>query len=488
MSSFGALKAANEARLSDEKRIIDRKRNLIVLMARYMMDNGYLESAERLQSEAGISLSRFDAADNISLLVMLQEFEAYFELRFGTKPKLIRRMKGDDAAGARRGGRGRRGAGRGRKPKGGRSTPTDKDKGDDTSPRDEGADGLGVVGSKAPSGPKGRGAGAGAGAGAAAKTDFYKERLLKPLPEFEYNPQMKELAAIVSRDIYQQNPNVHWDDVVQLDEAKRLLKEAVVMPVKYPSLFTGLLKPWKGILLYGPPGTGKTMLARAVATECRTTFFNISASTIVSKWRGDSEKLVRVLFDLARYHAPSTVFIDELDAIMGQRGSGGGAEHEASRRMKTELLIQMDGLMKDDSCLVFLLAASNLPWELDIAMLRRLEKRVHVGLPEAAAREVMLRKKLPPEHAKDLDYATIAAATEGFSGSDITLLCKECAMRPLRRVMARLESGEDTRPDDEVRLDPVTQDDVMKALETTRPSAHLFADRYPKWAKEFGSV
>lgn len=93
---------------------------------------------------------------------------------------------------------------------------------------------------------------------------------------------------------------MRWSDVIQADGAKRLLKEAVVMPIKYPQLFTGLLKPWKGVLLYGPPGTGKTMLARAVATECHTTFFNISASTIVSKWRGDSEKLVRVLFELAR--------------------------------------------------------------------------------------------------------------------------------------------------------------------------------------------
>lgn len=132
--------------------------------------------------------------------------------------------------------------------------------------------------------------------------EFFENRIIKPLPDYSFNPDLKELAQTIQREIINSNPNVRFHDIVGLDEAKRLLKEAVLMPLKYPHFFTGILEPWKGILLFGPPGTGKTMLAKAVATECRTTFFNISASTIVSKWRGDSEKLVRLLFEIARYH------------------------------------------------------------------------------------------------------------------------------------------------------------------------------------------
>lgn len=167
--------------------------------------------------------------------------------------------------------------------------------------------------------------------------EYFENRIIKPLPDYSWNPELKDLAMTIQREIINENPNVRFHDIVGLDEAKRLLKEAVLMPLKYPHFFTGILEPWKGILLFGPPGTGKTMLAKAVATECRTTFFNISASTIVSKWRGDSEKLVRLLFEIARYHQPSTIFIDEIDSILSSRTSSG--EHEASRRMKTELLI-----------------------------------------------------------------------------------------------------------------------------------------------------
>ncbi|KAK3022780.1 hypothetical protein RJ639_045803 [Escallonia herrerae] len=305
-------------------------------------------------------------------------------------------------------------------------------------------------------------------------------------PAFE-SADMRALAESLSRDIIRGSPDVKWESIKGLENAKRLLKEAVVMPIKYPKYFTGLLSPWKGILLFGPPGTGKTMLAKAVATECNTTFFNISASSVVSKWRGDSEKLVKVLFELARHHAPSTIFLDEIDAIISQRGEA-RSEHEASRRLKTELLIQMDGLTRTDE-LVFVLAATNLPWELDAAMLRRLEKRILVPLPEPEARRAMFEELLPspPDEAK-LPYSLLVERTEGYSGSDIRLVCKETAMQPLRRLMAILEENEEVVPDDELpKVGPIRQEDIEVALKNTRPSAHLHAPRYEKFNTDYGS-
>jgi katanin p60 ATPase-containing subunit A1 len=346
---------------------------------------------------------------------------------------------------------------------------------------------------------------------------------------------LRELANAIGQDIYTQNSNCRWSDIIGLTGAKQLVQEAVVMPVRYPQLFTGLLAPWKGVLLYGPPGTGKTMLARAVATECKTTFFNISASSVVSKFRGDSEKLVRVLFELARHHAPSTIFLDEIDSIMGSRDAAG--EHEASRRMKTELLVQMDGLSKSDD-LVFVLAASNHPWRLDAALLRRLEKRIHVPLPSIEARYRILHTHLadPERSSMSEDGLTqIAQNTPGYSGADLVLLCKEAAMRPVRRLMVQIREADKQRhaemmkmqeeeakkptvghgkriggqdrirqamndpedvvrkmvaeaPPPEVQLDRITSEDVLAALNCTKPAANqAFLKRYEEWAKEHGN-
>lgn len=593
-----------QARETNARRAEDRKRSVLVLAQRFLLEHNMPDSARALEREGGVPLKTFDAADNASLTHVLAEWEALHEERFGFRPKLTRRAddpKPGSSAAALAATKGMAGAKAGAERRAARIaaereasragiTGTDIDEaraststsatGDvlpsdfDVPPghpslRRYASDGVAKPaggttlsnamdyvakrdaerrGDLAPSGTEhlgkthseshldaggyrgfmnghqskhathlndvGEGEGErGAEGGAESNDDGEdgthhrsipgaweeRQRVLKPPPTFGGSVELRDLARVITRDIYTSNPDVRFKDISGCDEAKRLLKEAVVMPVKYPQFFHGLLRPWRGILLYGPPGTGKTMLAKAVATECGTTFFNISASSVVSKWRGDSEKLVRVLFELARHHAPSTVFMDELDAVMSARdggGSGGsssgGGDHESSRRLKTELLVQMDGLNRDEGELVFLLAATNLPWELDPAMLRRLEKRILVGLPgEDARRRMMSRYLEPHDVADDVDLAALAAKTGGYSGADVMLLCKEGAMRPLRRLMERL--NDDLEPagfgDDEVTVGEITGDDIVGALSATRPTqTEAHARRYVEWTKSFGAV
>ena len=179
--------------------------------------------------------------------------------------------------------------------------------------------------------------------------------------------ETKKLKEALSGAILSEKPNVKWDDVAGLDGAKEALKEAVILPIKFPHMFVGKRQPWKGIMLYGPPGTGKSFLAKAIATEANSTFFSVSSSDLVSKWMGESERLVKQLFQLARDNRPAIIFIDEVDSLCGTRGEG---ESEASRRIKTEFLVQMQGVGNSmDGVLV--LGATNIPWQIDSAIRRR---------------------------------------------------------------------------------------------------------------------
>ncbi|ORY39187.1 katanin p60 ATPase-containing subunit A-like 1 [Rhizoclosmatium globosum] len=291
------------------------------------------------------------------------------------------------------------------------------------------------------------------------------------------------------------NPNVRWTDIAGQEEAKTLLAEALVMPALMPEFFKGIRRPWRGILMCGPPGTGKTMLAKAVATECNTTFFNISASSISSKWRGESEKLVRTLFQMARLHSPSTIFIDEIESISSTRG--GASEHETSRRVKTELLVQMDGVgssliksLDGRDPVVMVLAATNLPWLLDEAMRRRLEKRIYIGPPDLLAREQMLRISLKDvDVEEDVDVEDIAKRVQGFSGADIATLCRDAAMMKLREKMRSVKPSELNllKPED-LKL-PVSKSDFEAALLKVQSSlSSADFERYDQWLADYGSA
>jgi len=231
--------------------------------------------------------------------------------------------------------------------------------------------------------------------------------------------------------IVMERPNVKWDDVAGLKVAKALLKEAVILPVAFPQLFQGKREPWKGILLYGPPGTGKSYLAKAVATEANnSTFFSVSSSDLISKYVGESEKLVKNLFEIAREKQPSIIFIDEIDSLASARSDG---EAESSRRVKTEFMVQMQGVGNDTTG-VLTLGATNCPWDLDPALRRRFQKRIYIPLPEAEALAAMFKIHIgsTKNSLTESDFMKLSKKCDGLSGSDLSNIVKDALMEPVR--------------------------------------------------------
>ncbi|KAM5581991.1 ATPase family AAA domain-containing protein FIGL1 [Rosa sericea] len=305
------------------------------------------------------------------------------------------------------------------------------------------------------------------------------------LPEKLRNLEPR-LIEHVSNEIMDKDPNVRWNDIAGLDHAKKCVTEMVIWPLLRPDIFKGCRSPGKGLLLFGPPGTGKTMIGKAIAGEAKATFFYISASSLTSKWIGEGEKLVRALFGVASCRQPAVIFVDEIDSLLSQRKSEG--EHESSRRLKTQFLIEMEGF-DSGSEQILLIGATNRPQELDEAARRRLTKRLYIPLPSSEARAWIVENLLEKDGLFKLsreDIDNICKLTEGYSGSDMKNLVKDACMGPLREALRQGIEITKLKKED---MRPVTFQDFESALHEVRPSVSLNElGTYDDWNKQFGSL
>ena len=290
-----------------------------------------------------------------------------------------------------------------------------------------------------------------------------------------------DLRDKILAEIVESKPDVKFDDVVGLVEAKQILKEIIIIPNLRPDLFTGLRAPPRGLLLFGPPGTGKTMIAKAVATECKCTFFSISASSLTSKYLGESEKLVRALFQLAYEMQPSVVFIDEIESILSKRKEG---ENDAMKRLKTEFLIQFDGVGSSEENRVLIIGATNRPFDLDPAVIRRLPKRVYVGPFNDEEKKGFIKKIITQNKCNitDEQFLQIAKMCNNYSNSDLKELCREAAYEPLRELNAsRLQKVNELRA--------ITFEDFNKAIRKVRGTlTRDILRELEKWNEDFGAL
>ncbi|KAM2422522.1 hypothetical protein ACFX1W_020374 [Malus domestica] len=281
---------------------------------------------------------------------------------------------------------------------------------------------------------------------------------------------------------------VRFDDVGALEDVKRALNELVILPMRRPELFShgNLLRPCKGILLFGPPGTGKTLLAKALATEAGANFISITGSTLTSKWFGDAEKLTKALFSFASKLAPVIIFVDEVDSLLGARG--GSFEHEATRRMRNEFMAAWDGLRSKDSQRILILGATNRPFDLDDAVIRRLPRRIYVDLPDVENRKKILSIFLAQENlAPGFQFDKLSEATEGYSGSDLKNLCIAAAYRPVQELLE--EEKKDIKSDAATVLRPLNLDDFIQSKAKVGPSISYDAssmNELRKWNEQYG--
>ncbi|MGA3192958.1 MAG: AAA family ATPase [Candidatus Bathyarchaeia archaeon] len=284
--------------------------------------------------------------------------------------------------------------------------------------------------------------------------------------------------------IITEKPNVKWEEVVGLDPAKKAVKEAIIYPVERPDLFP---LGWpRGILLFGPPGCGKTLIAAAVATEIDATFVSIDAASIMSKWLGEAEQNVSRLFGQVRKSAvegkPAIVFVDELDSLMGKHSNEVGGEI----RVRNQFLKEMDGIVdKGKNLHVYVIGATNKPWDLDWAFIRRFQKRILVPLPDHHTRLMMFNLYTTNlQLAPDVDLHELARLSEGFSGSDIRDVNQSAQLKLIGEFF---ESGKAS--DKMAKPRPLTMDDFRQILEDRKPSVSLdMVALYTRWFEAFKAL
>eukprot|EP00514_Thraustochytrium_sp_LLF1b_P004082 CAMPEP_0184516874 /NCGR_PEP_ID=MMETSP0198_2-20121128/5260_1 /TAXON_ID=1112570 /ORGANISM="Thraustochytrium sp., Strain LLF1b" /LENGTH=421 /DNA_ID=CAMNT_0026907221 /DNA_START=118 /DNA_END=1383 /DNA_ORIENTATION=- len=299
--------------------------------------------------------------------------------------------------------------------------------------------------------------------------------------------EMNDYESIIGSDlIYPEDIDVDFSNIGGLNYVKQEIFDIVALPLQRPDLFQGrssLLRTPKGILLYGPPGTGKTMMAKAIAKESGAAFINLQMSTTMNKWFGESQKLIRATFSLAWKLAPCVIFIDEIDSFLRERTSD---DHAAQGNMKAEFMALWDGLLTSDiphSNLpygVIVIGATNRPWDVDQAILRRMPRTFKLDLPNTAQRLDILQlflknERLDSELKKNL--SSLAAALEGYSGSDIKELCQAAAMRPFREFAATCRATQNPNLEGELRdLSLKDFKDSMADVRATGQAAREYQD------------
>lgn len=405
---------------------LERKRNVLYLIYSYLQENNYEKSAKYLENEALLS-NDYELCENIDLEIILQEYQSYYYTKFQKMPKIVRKKDQNVPIKQRSSAKLQ-------------TNPTNVESEDFK---------FNII----------------------QLNDTNNDILydIQQLPS-EY----REMAQQIINEIVPKTYNASWNDCIGLEDAIERLKEATYYPKLYPELFSGL--EWRGVLLFGPPGTGKTLLAKALARESGMKFLNVQLSTFISKWRGDSEKMLKILFDLARHYAPITIFIDEIDAIIEEN-----CQHEATKRFTSEFLQQLDGV----NCInehIFLLATTNRPWCINNAMLRRFEKRIFINLPTNQQQINILHFYLNKYEHNVKDFQQFVDLMTNFSGCDIKNVCKEAALICIREKLKEIQNG---RKKFIGKMRKIENNDLILAMKRVK-SCVVDVNRFVEWNNKFG--